>query len=202
VESSNFTDSFSIIPKVAKAKLSVRTVPSQNPEKIIELIRAHIRHEFGKRRSPNEFFFEVKKVGDWWYGERDTEAFRVAEQALTEVWGQSPLFVREGGTMPITSFLEHLLKAPAIHLPLGQSTDNAHLPNERIRYLNLTNGKEVIKKILQKVARNAAVAEDSTVLSSPAMRRACSAPPVRLVDGAFKIVTNGTANHGTNGVNT
>ena len=33
--------------------------------------------------------------------------------------------------MPITAFLEDLLKAPAIHLPLGQSSDNAHLPNER-----------------------------------------------------------------------
>jgi hypothetical protein len=33
--------------------------------------------------------------------------------------------------MPITAFLEDLLKAPAIHLPLGQSSDNAHLPNVR-----------------------------------------------------------------------
>jgi di- and tripeptidase len=95
---------------------------------------------------------QVRKVGDWWFSDRTTEAFRMAEAAVTEVWGQTPLHVREGGTMPITSFMEQLLKAPAIHLPLGQSTDNAHLPNERIRYLNLTNGKEVIKKILLQVS--------------------------------------------------
>lgn len=75
----------------------------------------------------------------------------MAEAAITDVWGVQPRHVREGGTMPITAFLETLLKAPAIHLPLGQATDNAHLPNERIRYLNLINGKEVIKRILRQV---------------------------------------------------
>jgi di- and tripeptidase len=178
---------------VARAKISVRTVPHQNPEKLIELIRTHLKHEFGKRRSPNELFIDVKKVcestccvlplpdtptprlarlthddffagagarsvrctvdqvGDWWLGSQDADAFQMAEAAITDVWGVQPRHVREGGTMPITAFLETLLKAPAIHLPLGQATDNAHLPNERIRYLNLINGKEVIKRILRQV---------------------------------------------------
>jgi acetylornithine deacetylase/succinyl-diaminopimelate desuccinylase-like protein len=68
VESSNHTDSYSIIPKLAKAKISVRTVPDQKPEKLVELIRAHVKHEFGKRRSPNDLFIEVRGAG----GERDT----------------------------------------------------------------------------------------------------------------------------------
>jgi len=139
------------------AKISVRTVPRQNPSRLVDLIRAHLKHEFGKRRSPNDLFIEVKKVGDWWYGDRGAEAFGMAERAIEEVWGQPPLYVREGGTMPITAFLEDLLKAPALHLPLGQSTDNAHLPNERIRYLNLTNGKEIIKNILSQVGERSRV---------------------------------------------
>lgn len=48
--------------QVARAKISIRTVPHQNPERLIELIRAHCKHEFGKRRSPNELFIDVKKV--------------------------------------------------------------------------------------------------------------------------------------------
>lgn len=47
---------------MARAKISIRTVPHQNPERLIELIRAHCKHEFGKRRSPNELFIDVKKV--------------------------------------------------------------------------------------------------------------------------------------------
>lgn len=96
------------------------------------------------------------QVGDWWFGSQDAEAFLMAEAAIVDVWGVRPCHVREGGTMPITAFLENLLKAPAIHLPLGQATDNAHLPNERIRYLNLVNGKEVIKRILQQVRQKPA----------------------------------------------
>lgn len=136
------------------AKISVRTVPRQNPSRLVDLIRAHLKHEFGKRRSPNDLFVDVKKIGDWWYGDRGAHAFEMAEKAIEEVWHQPPLYVREGGTMPITAFLEDLLKAPALHLPLGQSTDNAHLPNERIRYLNLTNGKEIIKSILRQVGES------------------------------------------------
>lgn len=70
--------------------------------------------------------------------------------------------------MPITAFLEDLLKAPAIHLPLGQSSDNAHLPNERIRYLNLTNGKAIIQYILQQVGARAAAASATAAAASAA----------------------------------
>ncbi len=41
------------------------------------------------------------------------------------------MYVREGGTIPVTPFLEKALNAPALHLPLGQATDSAHLQNER-----------------------------------------------------------------------
>lgn len=43
-----------------------RTEPNQlirhTYRRIVELIRAHLKHEFGKRRSPNDLFIEVKKV--------------------------------------------------------------------------------------------------------------------------------------------
>lgn len=174
VNTSNYNDSATIIPKLASAKVSVRSVPDQKPEKIVELIRGHLKHEFGKRRSPNELSIEVKKIGDWWLADRSNASFRIAEEAVTEVWKQKPMFVREGGTMTITSFLERLLEAPAIHLPLGQSTDNAHLPNERIRYQNLMNGKEVMKKMLIKMGQETQV--DASLVNLVPLRRACSLP--------------------------
>jgi hypothetical protein len=44
----------------------------------------------------------------------------MAAAAVRREWGQEPLYVREGGTMPVASVLEKLLGAPAILLPLGQ----------------------------------------------------------------------------------
>jgi di- and tripeptidase len=49
--------------------------------------------------------------------------------------------------MAITPFLAKTLDCPALHLPLGQASDGAHLANERISLNNLHKGKDVIKKL-------------------------------------------------------
>jgi hypothetical protein len=61
----------------------------------------------------------------------------MAEAAVRREWGCEPLYVREGGTMPVASVLERMLAAPAIMIPMGQSSDSPHLANERIRRVNL-----------------------------------------------------------------
>jgi di- and tripeptidase/Cys-Gly metallodipeptidase DUG1 len=61
-----------------------------------------------------------------------------------------------GGTMPVASALEKMLGAPAILLPMGQSSDNCHLANERIHRDNLVRGKNVVKGLLTEVGRLAA----------------------------------------------
>lgn len=54
--------------------------------------------------------------------------------------------------MPLTAWLEQTLEAPAIHLPLGQSSDAPHLPNERIRVLNLFHGRMILGDIVRSLA--------------------------------------------------
>ena len=58
-----------------------------------------------------------------------------------------PLYIREGGSIPAISFLENEFQAPAAMFPMGQSSDNAHLSNERIRVVNLQRGREVLKRV-------------------------------------------------------
>ena len=64
---------------------------------------------------------------------------------------REPLFIREGGSIPAISFLEHEFEAPAAMFPMGQASDNAHLNNERIRVENLYNGKEVFKRVFSEL---------------------------------------------------
>ena len=60
----------------------------------------------------------------------------------------SPLFIREGGSIPAISFLESEFPgADAAMFPMGQASDNAHLDNERMRVENLRKGREVFAKI-------------------------------------------------------
>lgn len=46
-----------------------------------------------------------------------------------------------------------LSQAPALLLPLGQSSDGAHLPNERIKLENLLRGKSVLTSLFERIAR-------------------------------------------------
>jgi di- and tripeptidase len=62
------------------------------------------------------------------------------------------LYIREGGSIPAIKLLERKFDAVAIHLPMGQSTDQAHLNNERIRLKNLQAGKRIFKNLISKLS--------------------------------------------------
>ena len=78
--------------------------------------------------------------------------YRAAAEAIREEWNSEPLLIREGGSIPAIPYLEKRFGACAVHIPIGQASDNAHLPNERIRLENLTRGKRVLKRTLMKLA--------------------------------------------------
>ncbi len=78
---------------------------------------------------------------------------QAAARAIEREWGCAPIFVREGGTVRVTTFLEKTLRAPAIHLPFGQSSDSPHLPNERIRLLNLVTGAKVLESFFDELTQ-------------------------------------------------
>ena len=75
----------------------------QDAEQLIEALRAHVEREFAELGSSNSAGVRVKSVGDWWEADPQSKLFQMAERALTREWGCQPLFVREGGTMPVCS---------------------------------------------------------------------------------------------------
>lgn len=75
----------------------------QDVEQLIEALRAHVEREFAALGSSNSAGVRVKSVGDWWEADPQSKLFQMAERALTREWGCQPLFVREGGTMPVCS---------------------------------------------------------------------------------------------------
>lgn len=143
---------FSVIPRAAVGKVSIRFVPKQDKDALAQCLGAHVEHEFAKLRSKNRVTVTVVTAGDWWEANVDSKFFKMAERAVKREWGQDPLYVREGGTMPLASTFEKVLDAPSMHIPMGQASDNCHLANERIRWTNLLGGKNVIRNLLEEVA--------------------------------------------------
>ncbi|KAF9192737.1 hypothetical protein BGZ49_003381, partial [Haplosporangium sp. Z 27] len=140
-----------VIPRSAKASVSMRIVPDQKVADITKSFEEHVRKVFNQLDTENEIEIDIKVVADWWLGDIEDRFFKAAESAIEQEWGQKPLFIREGGSVPAIRWLEKRLKAAAVHIPMGQSSDQAHLNNERIRLQNLNSGKRVIKAFFREL---------------------------------------------------
>ncbi|KAI9568340.1 hypothetical protein HD554DRAFT_2260263, partial [Boletus coccyginus] len=141
-----------VIPGKVTTKLSLRIVPDQDLETVSRTLVGHLNASFDASRSPNTLSVVIDHTADWWLGDLDDPWFKALESAVREEWGVEPLRIREGGSIPSVPCLEKTFQCRALHLPLGQSSDRAHLPNERISLANLRRGKSVLERFLTKVA--------------------------------------------------
>jgi len=141
-----------VIPGRIRAKFSVRIVPDQDPPTIVASLEAHLHSAFAELQSPNSLKIRIDRAADWWIGNLEHPWFKALENSIQDEWGVKPLRIREGGSIPSVPWLEKEFQCPALHLPMGQSTDQAHLRNERISLNNLRKGKAVVSRFLERVA--------------------------------------------------
>ncbi|KAF8208578.1 hypothetical protein K438DRAFT_1961178 [Mycena galopus ATCC 62051] len=132
-----------VIPGTIKSQVSLRIVPDQDLDSIAKSLCKHLQTSFEDLKSPNKL--KLGELDDFW--------FKALESAIQEEWGMEPLRIREGGTIPSVPFLEKEFGCHALHLPMGQSSDQGHLPNERISLDNLRRGRSVVERFLSTVGK-------------------------------------------------
>lgn len=126
-----------VLPSKAMAKISMRLVPNQDPEKIAkEFIK------YFKSISPKSVTTEVRKLhyGSPAVAPLNSKWINAAAIALQKAFGKKAVFTREGGSIPIVVDFMKQLKAPAILMGLGLDSDNIHSPNEHFRLENFEKG--------------------------------------------------------------
>jgi len=143
-----------VIPSTVKSHVSLRIVPDQKLEAISEGLVEHLKASFARMHSPNKLEVTINHTANWWLGKLDDPWFHALETAVRDEWGIEPLRIREGGSIPSIPYLEEEFGCRALHLPMGQSSDQAHLPNERISLANLRRGKLVVERFLLNVVRS------------------------------------------------
>lgn len=141
-----------VIPRTVSADITLRLVPNQSLDAIVDALTAFCHETFAKLGTPNHLEVAVTHAASWWLASLDSPYFRALEDSVQDVWGIKPLKIREGGTVPTMSWLEREFRAPCVHLPLGQSSDAGHLANERMRLENLRNGRKVVERYLTRLA--------------------------------------------------
>ena len=116
-----------VIPKKAIAKLSCRLVANQDPATIFALLEKHI-----KSITPQTIKAELINLGSgrWASMDIDNPIMQSAVRAYKNGWGHEPVFMREGGSIPIVAHMQENIGAPVVMMGFGLNTDSLHAPNE------------------------------------------------------------------------
>lgn len=130
-----------VIASEAFAKISMRLVPGQDPEKITELFVKHFNNI-----APDAVKVEVKPHhgGQPYVSPIDNPGYRAASMAMEETFGKTPIPMRSGGSIPIVALFEQELKVKSILMGFGLDSDAIHSPNEHYGVWNYLKGIETI----------------------------------------------------------
>jgi len=152
-----------VIPSRAMAKISCRLVPDQRPEAIKKLVRDAIND---RRPSGVKIEFVDQHQGDAYVvvppGRANTpaglspvlaRAFQATDQAVSEIWGRPPLYLREGGSVPIIAAIKQATGLDSVMLGLFLPEDNLHAPNESFNLDVMSKGIATTRQILAALAK-------------------------------------------------
>jgi acetylornithine deacetylase/succinyl-diaminopimelate desuccinylase-like protein len=152
-----------VIPSKARAKITCRLVPNQTPDALKDQIFAAIRARCpkGVTLKLTEQHHATPYVAippDRSNTPKDqspilARGFRAVDQAVTEVWGKPPLYLREGGSVGLVADLKQVLGLDAVMLGLFLPEDNLHAPNESFHLGVMKKGIETSERVLATLAK-------------------------------------------------
>ena len=137
-----------VIPRSVETTISVRIVPNQDLTKIKEMLINKINDSFQSLRTDNHIVIDIFHEAEPWLGDPTNDVYSMLYEKVCSNWSAlapEPLLIREGGTIPSIRFLERIFNCPAAQIPCGQSSDNAHLQDEKIRILNLFKLRDILR---------------------------------------------------------
>lgn len=139
------TGTKNIIPSSVHAKLSIRLVPDQDPDEIAQLVQQYVA-----KIAPSSVMVRVTPRGGAPASITDysVPAMQAARQVLAQVFGNEPILMREGGSIPVVGQFQQFLGIESILMGFGLPDDRIHSPNERFYLPNYTRGTETVIRFL------------------------------------------------------
>jgi acetylornithine deacetylase/succinyl-diaminopimelate desuccinylase-like protein len=126
-----------VLPARAGAKFSFRLVPNQDPHQIAANLKTML-----EKLCPPGITMELEDMHGA-PGVRtplESPYLAAAARAIEAGFGKAPVFIREGGSIPIVTAFKEKLGADALLLGWGLDDDNTHSPNEKFRLADFHRG--------------------------------------------------------------
>ena len=123
--------------------MSCRLVTDQDPDRLFEALRDHVL-----AIAPPGVRVTVRKLGGGHASltPLDHPATLAASRALEATFGQKPVYIREGGSIPVCASFEQILGLPVVLLGFTPPDDHAHAPNE---WMDLSNYETAIRTVVR-----------------------------------------------------
>lgn len=139
-----------VLPAKALAKVTCRLVANQNPHRIFELIRDYVA-----QIAPPTIRCEVRLLKGSGFPalvDINTPAMKAAIAAYEKGWGKAPVFMREGGSIPVVADFQQILNLPVVLMGFGLADDGAHGPNEHFTISMFHKGIDTSIHFLHEIA--------------------------------------------------
>jgi acetylornithine deacetylase/succinyl-diaminopimelate desuccinylase-like protein len=139
-----------VIPATAVAKVSLRLVPEQKYEAVLQQFREWVR-----ANTPKGIQIEVRLLsgGPAILVNPNHPALQIAAKAFSDKLQKPTVFTRSGGSIPIVGEFAKELGIPSILMGFGLPDDGLHSPNEKYRLSNYYCGIQTIAYFLDEYAK-------------------------------------------------
>ncbi len=139
-----------VIASKAYAKISMRLVPNQDPDKTVELFSNYFQSVAPKsvkvKVTPHHGGHPVVTPSD-------SVAYRAASKAFEQTFGKTPIPTRSGGSIPIVAMFKSVLGLDSVMMGFGLDSDAIHSPNEKYGVFNYLIGIETLGLFYQNYAK-------------------------------------------------
>lgn len=139
-----------VLPATAGAKFSFRLVPNQDPAKITKSLE-----QFLRKNCPAGIRMELIDM----HGAPgvvvplNSPYVAAAERAIEHGFGRRPVFMREGGSIPVVGTFRELLGVNTLLLGWGLDDDNTHSPNEKFSLADFQRGIKTSARLWHEIAQ-------------------------------------------------
>jgi len=139
-----------VIPAEAVAKVSLRLPAGLDPDEVFGWLRNAVEKNMPaghKVRLTNLHGGHGVAVNP------DNNYIRAAVSALAAIYGKDPVFMREGGSIPIAALFDHVLGVPVVLMGFGLPDDGAHAPNEKFSLDQFRRGMRTVAEFVGLIRR-------------------------------------------------
>ncbi len=135
------------IPPRAEAKVSMRLVPDQEPERVLRLLTKYLH-----RLNP-DIGVEADGMLRPYAGTLGGPFSDAARKSLTFGFRKEPAFIREGGSIGAVVTMVERWGAPVMFLGLSLPDHGYHAPNERFDWAQAAGGMKTFVKYFDEISR-------------------------------------------------